>query len=162
MTKAFPMRALYCLLLICSLLPLSGCADLNISNPFETKSSDGSEVYFDQFPDVPIPRDMSVDAKRSLISVAQDGTKTGLITVEGRVDKPSLANAMILNMNRQGWNLRGAAIGSKTMHLYEKGDSYFSGWLWLFLHNRGLHRGSNPHLCSLLHSIWQCTCVLLL
>ena len=70
------MRALYCLLLICSLLPLSGCAELNISNPFETKSSDGSEVYFDQFPDVPIPRDMSVDAKRSLISVAQDGTKT--------------------------------------------------------------------------------------
>ena len=112
------MRALYCLLLICSLLPLSGCADLNISNPFETKSSDGSEVYFDQFPDVPIPRDMSVDAKRSLISVAQDGTKTGLITVEGRVDKPSLANAMILNMNRQGWNLRGAAIGSKTMVIY--------------------------------------------
>ena len=104
------MRALYCLLLICSLLPLSGCADLNISNPFETKSSDGS--------------DMSVDAKRSLISVAQDGTKTGLITVEGRVDKPSLANAMILNMNRQGWNLRGAAIGSKTMHLYEKGERY--------------------------------------
>ena len=97
------MRALYCLLLICSLLPLSGCADLNISNPFETKSSDGSEVYFDQFPDVPIPRDM---------------------TVEGRVDKPSLANAMILNMNRQGWNLRGAAIGSKTMHLYEKGERY--------------------------------------
>ena len=97
------MRALYCLLLICSLLPLSGCADLNISNPFETKSSDGSEVYFDQFPDVPIPRD---------------------ITVEGRVDKPSLANAMILNMNRQGWNLRGAAIGSKTMHLYEKGERY--------------------------------------
>ena len=36
MTKEFPMRALYCLLLICSLLPLSGCADLNISNPFET------------------------------------------------------------------------------------------------------------------------------
>ncbi|MFQ8736617.1 MAG: hypothetical protein ACLSAH_11930 [Bilophila wadsworthia] len=32
------MRALYCLLLICSLLPLSGCADLNISNPFETEN----------------------------------------------------------------------------------------------------------------------------
>ena len=40
------------------------------------------------------------------------------------MDKPSLANAMILNMNRQGWNLRGAAIGSKTMHLYEKGERY--------------------------------------
>ena len=31
MTKEFPMRALYCLLLICSLLPLSGCAELNIA-----------------------------------------------------------------------------------------------------------------------------------
>ena len=118
------MRAICCLLLLCALLPLQGCADLNIPNPFESSKSDGSEVYFDQFPDVPIPKDMSVDAKRSLISVAQDGTKTGLITVEGRVDKPSLANAMILNMNKQGWNLRGAAIGSKTMHLYEKDNRY--------------------------------------
>lgn len=118
------MRALCCLLLACLLLPISGCAELNISNPFEKKTADGSEVYFDQFPDVPIPRDMSVDAKRSLISVAQNGTKTGLITAEGRVDRPSLANAMITNMNKQGWQLRGAAIGSKTMHLYEKGDRY--------------------------------------
>ena len=122
------MRALYCLLLICSLLPLSGCADLNISNPFETKSSDGSEVYFDQFPDVPIPRDMSVDAKRSLISVAQDGTKTGLITVEGRVDKPSLANKPLHHRRCQARRYRqhqqDGAIGSKTMHLYEKGERY--------------------------------------
>ena len=31
---------------------------------------------------------------------------------------------MILNMNRQGWKPSGAAIGSKTMHLYEKGERY--------------------------------------
>ena len=35
-----------------------------------------------------------------------------------------LANAMLLNMNRQGWNLRGATIGDKTMHLYEKDSRY--------------------------------------
>lgn len=40
------------------------------------------------------------------------------------MDKPSLANAMILNMNRQGWSLRGAAIGDKTMHLYEKDNRF--------------------------------------
>ena len=118
------MRALCNLLLITLLLSLTGCADLDIPNPFETKTADGSEIYFDQFPDVPIPRDMSVDVSRSLISVAQDGTKTGLVTVEGRVDKPSLANAMISNMHRQGWNLRGAVIGTKTIHLYEKGERY--------------------------------------
>lgn len=117
------MRAVTCLLLFCALL-LPGCADLNISNPFEQNTASGNEVYYDQFSDVPIPRDMSVDSKRSLISVAQDGTKTGLLTVEGRVDKPSLANAMILNMNRQGWSLRGAAIGDKTMHLYEKDNRF--------------------------------------
>ena len=105
------MRALCNVLLITLLLSL-------------TKTSDGSEIYFDQFPDVPLPRDMSVDVSRSLISVAQDGTKTGLVTVEGRVDKPSLANAMISNMHRQGWNLRGAVIGTKTIHLYEKGERY--------------------------------------
>ncbi|MEG1610890.1 MAG: hypothetical protein RR317_06870 [Bilophila sp.] len=106
-----------------SLLILPGCADLNISNPFE-KTSDVNEVYFDQFPDVPLPRDMTVDSSRSLVSVAQDGSKTGLLTVEGRVDKPSLANAMILNMNRQSWNLRAATTGAKTMHLYEKDNRY--------------------------------------
>lgn len=118
------MRALCNVLLITLLLSLTGCADLDIPNPFETKTADGSEIYFDQFPDVPIPRDMSVDVSRSLVSVAQDGTKTGLVTVEGRVDKPSLANAMISNMHRQGWNLRGAVIGTKTTHLYEKGERY--------------------------------------
>lgn len=117
------MRAITCLLLLCALM-LPGCAELNIANPFEQSTTSGNEVYFDQFADVPIPRDMSVDSKRSLISVAQDGTKTGLLTVEGRVDKPSLANAMLLNMNKQGWSLRGATIGDKTMHLYEKDNRY--------------------------------------
>lgn len=117
------MRAVICLLLFCSLL-LTGCSDLNISNPFEQSTTSGNEVYFDQFPDVPIPRDMSVDSKRSLIPVAQDGTKTGLLTVEGRVDKPSLVNAMFSNMNRQGWTLRGATMGDKAMHLYEKDNRF--------------------------------------
>lgn len=116
------MRALYCLLLICSLLPLSG-ARTSIFPIRSRRNPQTAASLFCQFPDVPIPRDMSVDASAALFPWP-DGTKTGLITVEGRVDKPSLANAMILNMNRQGWNLRGAAIGSKTMHLYEKGERY--------------------------------------
>lgn len=118
------MRAISLLFLLCVFL-LPGCSDMNIPNPFETSTASGTEVYFDQFPDVPIPKDLTVDTKRSLVSVTPDGTKTGLLTVEGRVDKPSLANAMILNMSNQGWTMRGATIGNKTMHLFEK-DSRFA------------------------------------
>lgn len=114
------MRALYCLLLICSLLPPFGCADLNISNPFETKSSDGSEVYFDSSPMSRFPATCPSTPSAALFPWPRTG-QTGLITVEGRVDKPSLANAMILNMNRQGWNLRGAAIGSQDHAPVRKG-----------------------------------------
>ena len=58
------------------------------------------------FSDIPIPRDMSVDRKRTLVSTAQNGLNIGLITVTGRVDLRSLNDAMIHNMARQGWALR--------------------------------------------------------
>lgn len=116
------MRVALCLVLLCALL--TGCSSLNISNPFES-SSTSSEIYFDQFPDVPIPRDLSVDIKRSLVSVSQDGAKTGLLTVEGwNVDKASLETASVSNMSRQGWNLRGSSTGNKTLQLYEKGNRF--------------------------------------
>ena len=120
--KEFVMRifTICCMFSVLFLLP--GCAEMNISNPFESSTS--SETYFDQFPDIPIPRDMNVDTKRSLVSVAQDGSKLGLLTVEGRVDKPSLANATILNMNRQGWALRGTINSNKVVQLYEKDNRY--------------------------------------
>lgn len=118
------MRYAYILSLLIALCAVQGCADLNITNPFESSTSDVNETYYDQFPDVPIPRDMTVDTSRSLVSIGQDGVKTGLVTVEGRVEKSSLANAMLHNMSRQGWSLRGAVTGARTVHLYEKDNRY--------------------------------------
>lgn len=104
---------------------LSGCADMsmNISNPFDT-TSDVNDVYYDQFPDIAIPSDMSIDRTRSLVSTSQDGTKIGLLTVQGRVERSSLSNALMQHMLRQGWTLRGSLTGSKTMHIYEKDQRY--------------------------------------
>lgn len=121
-----------CLLLLGLLTALAGCADM--SNPFSSSSSTASpepvaspppsDVYFDLFSDIPIPRDMTVDRKKTLVSTAQNGLNIGLITVTGRVELRSLNDAMIHNMTRQGWTLRAVTTGMKTMQIYEKGTQY--------------------------------------
>lgn len=102
---------------------LTGCADLNIPNPFSS-TSDVNDVYISQFPDVPIPADMKSEPKNTLVTPTQDGTKMGLETFTGRVEAASLANAMIHNMARQGWSLRGSISGKRTMQLHEKDQRY--------------------------------------
>lgn len=104
-----------CMLAVC----LCGCADMNIQNPFAT-ASDVSQVYYDEFPDVPIPADMKVDRSRSWVSVTPDGTKIGLVTTDGRFDMASLANATIHSMNGQGWGLRAVSNGPRIVQVYEK------------------------------------------
>ena len=120
-----------CLVLFGLLAVLGGCADM--SNPFASSSTASpepvatpppSDVYFDLFSDIPIPRDMTVDRKRTLVSTAQNGLNVGLITVSGRVEVRSLNDAMIHNMARQGWALRAATTGMKTIQIYEKGTQY--------------------------------------
>ena len=123
------MKALASCFLVLGLAAVTaGCGV--ISNPFSSSSASDSsvplqsDVYFDPFSDIPIPRDMSVDRKRSLVSTAQTGLNVGLLTVTGRVELRSLNDAMIHNMSRQGWSLRAATAGAKTMQIYEKGNQY--------------------------------------
>lgn len=116
------MRKLFLALMLGLLL--SGCADMNISNPFSSTPSNPGDFYFEQFPDIPIPRDMDVDRSRTLVSVSADGTKMGLLTAEGRVEILSLATAMIHNMVNQGWTLRAVVNGPKSVQLYEKDNRY--------------------------------------
>lgn len=98
---------------------LTGCADMDIQNPFSS-STDVNQVYYDEFPDVPIPADMSPDRSRSWVSVTPEGVKIGLLTVEGRYDLASLATATIHNMNGQGWSLRAMGNGPRILQVYEK------------------------------------------
>lgn len=111
------------LLIGLSLLALTGCADLGITNPFAS-TSDVKDVYLSQFPDIPIPADMKSVPKYTMVTPTQDGTKVGLETLEGRVDSASLANAMIHNMARQGWSLRGSVSGKRSMQLHEKDQRF--------------------------------------
>lgn len=106
---------------------LAGCVNsgpfANIQNPF-APTADVGEVYVSQFPDVPIPKDMHSIAKDTLVTPAYDGTRFGLETFAGRVESQSLATAMIHNLARQGWALRGSASGKRIMQLHEKDNRY--------------------------------------
>lgn len=110
------------LLLICLLLP--ACGGVDVPNPFSPSQASVDDVYFDYFQDVPILKDLAVDPERTLISVAQDGSKIGLLTAEGRVDMRSLSNAMINIMSKQGWSLRSSMQGVKNVQIYEKNNRY--------------------------------------
>jgi len=120
-----------CLLLLGLIAVMAGCA--NMRNMFSSSSTASeepvatpppSDVYFDLFGDIPIPRDMEVDRKRTLVSTAQNGLNIGLLTVSGRVELRSLNEATVHNMMRHGWSLRAATTGVKTMQIYEKGFQY--------------------------------------
>lgn len=115
----------YCSSLLCGLilaLGVSGCSDMNVNipNPFDTTPSNPNDFYFEQFTDIPIPRDLSVDLARTFVSVTADGTKIGLVTTKGRVEQLSLGTAMINNMVNQGWSLRSTVNGPKILQVFEK------------------------------------------
>jgi len=122
------MKALAPYILLLSLIAVTaGCSKISSllgtsSDPAGAQTA--SDVYFDLLSDVPIPRDMSVDRKRTLVSTSQNGVHVGLLTVSGRVEVRSLNETMIHNMVRQGWSLRAATTGERTMQIYEKGLQY--------------------------------------
>lgn len=104
-------------------LMLAGCSSMpSISNPFEQPSI--TDTYISQFRDVPIPAPMSTNPSETLVTVAPDGNKFGLESFSGRVDGNSLANVMMQNMARQGWQLRGSSVGVRSVQLYEKSPHY--------------------------------------
>ena len=104
-------------------LTITGCSSMpSISNPFEQPSI--TETYISQFRDVPIPAPMSTIPSETLVTVGPDGSKFGLESFSGRVDGTSLANVMMQNMARQGWQLRGSSVGVRSVQLYEKAPHY--------------------------------------
>jgi hypothetical protein len=80
-------------------------------------------TYVNEFPDIPIPREMKVVAKYTYIVHNQDGTKAGTQVFEGNVELQSLMNAMIYNMGQQGWLPRSVFRSPRSAMVFEKGNS---------------------------------------
>ena len=113
------------LAMLLMILMLTGCSSMElptIDNPFEQPSI--TETYISQFRDVPIPAPMTSVVSETLVTVAADGSKFGLEAFTGRVDSQSLANVMMQNMARAGWQIRGSSAGVRSVQLYEKAPHY--------------------------------------
>ncbi|MDR2123970.1 MAG: hypothetical protein LBP38_03175 [Desulfovibrio sp.] len=105
---------------------LVGCAsDGSLKNPF---SSDGGEAapapesYYSEFPDIPIPSEMSEARGDTFITFAPSGLKCGVQRFSGRVELVSLMNTMRRNMASNGWALRSLLRAAESVLVFEKTD----------------------------------------
>ncbi len=104
-------------------LSLMGCATLR----GKEKAGRGSKGYntayqkstaYD-FPDIPIPRELKLDIKRSLVFESAT-IKAGLLVYKARVKALSLFNFFAKKMVENGWNLRSYFKYGKFIALFSK------------------------------------------
>lgn len=117
-------RFSFVLLLVAALALFSGCAsDGILVNPFADNTPPPvNPYYYDEFPDLPIPNEMTEVASDTVITSTASGVRTGIQHFQGRVESVSLINAMRKNMANQGWTLRSLFRAQQTIMIYEKTD----------------------------------------
>ena len=103
------------------LIMLNGCALLGDSASSTDTANTGLNYYYDEFPDVPIPVDMSANSDRFTI-LGKGGVKLGIEEFSGRVDHTSLVNAMQNYMLRDGWTMRSLFRAKRSVLVFEKPD----------------------------------------
>lgn len=141
-------------ILFVSVLLLNACvSNMNIENPFSS-TTNVSNVYVSQFPDVPIPADMKPDPKNTITTISSNGDKIGKEVLTGRVEHNSLGAAMAHNLRNQGWFMLGIVQGKSTLQLYNKNARYlitliedgnFGSTLTLYMINQIGGQGSFSH-----------------
>ena len=113
------MRRTAMLLMFILSLALGGCFGSGSDSGSDPLSA-GLNYYYDEFPDVAIPREMTPEKKETFITYGADGAKLGTLLVSGRVDLPSLVTAMEGHMQRDGWTLRSVFRSTHSLLIFEK------------------------------------------
>ena len=100
-------------------LALGGCAEMFSSS----QSQEGTaEVYYADFPDVPIPSEMELRAGSSQISKSASGNVFGYLEFSGSVAWDSLVNACASNLTRDGWSVLSLFRGERSLIVADKMD----------------------------------------
>lgn len=79
----------------------------------------GPRPQFLDFPDIPIPSELDLQAKDSYVFQA-GAMKTGLLTLRGRVDINSLINFFNMAMPRENWKPKGQFRYRRSALIFEK------------------------------------------
>ena len=107
-------------LLLMAALALAGCAELFSSS---SSSQEGTaEVYYADFPDVPIPSEMELRAGSSQVSKSAGGGVFGYLEFSGSAAWDSLVNACASNLTRDGWSVMGLFRGERSLIVADKMD----------------------------------------
>lgn len=86
-----------------------------------TSTATGPRPQFLDFPDIPIPSELSLQPKESYVFQA-GSTKTGVLTLRGRVDINSLINFFTMAMPRENWRPLGQFRYKRSVLFFGKPD----------------------------------------
>ena len=105
--------------LIITAVALGGCAELFSSSSTQEGAGD---VYYADFPDVPIPSEMELRSGSSQVSKSSSGAVNGYLEFSGSVAWDSLVNACASNLTRDGWSVLGLFRGERSLVVADKMD----------------------------------------
>ncbi len=100
---------------------LSGCAELFSSSSSSAQEGTGN-VYYADFPDVPIPSEMELNSGKSQVAKSGAGNVIGYLEFSGSAAWDSLINACASNLTRDGWSVMGLFRGERSLIVADKMD----------------------------------------
>jgi hypothetical protein len=77
-------------------------------------------LFYD-FPDIPVPQELELQAKESYV-VQSGAIRTGILTLRGRVELSSLINFFQMAMPREHWKPKGYFRYQRSVMIFEKPD----------------------------------------
>jgi hypothetical protein len=113
------------LIFICAL----GCSQIDKISPFKNSSTNGTSTYTNgyekstsyDFPDIPIPRELNLEIKRSVV-FESPVVKAGVLVYKGRVEPLSLFEYFVKKLPEYNWSLRSYFKYGKFIILFSKDD----------------------------------------
>jgi len=120
---------LYVFFAVTALLVVSGCAGRSTPPPnpvfsppqatVAAPTTSAAQPVFYDFPDIPIPHELSLRSDDSYIY--QEGQiRAGFLTLRGRVDLSSVVNFFQLALPREGWTPKGGFRYLRSVLIFEK------------------------------------------
>ncbi len=117
------------IILLVLILFVAGCANMRGKSENDAafqpldlppESEAVTHIYYD-FDDIPIPREMKINPKDSILFESQN-IRSGMLNFTGRVDSDSLFNYFQISMANEGWRLLNSIKYSTYMLAFDKPD----------------------------------------
>jgi hypothetical protein len=100
------------------MMVFSGCTKTVYTEPMGEEGPTPI-VTIREFPDVPIPKELKLDAKESLVYMTPEFA-TGMLVYNGNVDYDSLVRFFDESLTKNGWIIQASLKYTRTLFFYQK------------------------------------------